>query len=693
MKKRKYPLVKQLSSNDCGVACTLMILKALINSKLSMEQVQYIIKTTKNGTSYIDIKKGLESLGVKSEVYKCEMQIDAFDEMKFPCITQIIVSGEPHFVVLYDAKKDLLLADPTKDKIERIKKEEFIKNWIPYIVSIEEIKLTDKYYDLEKNNNIWSFQKVILPQGFKIVLSWIVCIFIYLLGIISTGMYSAFLDFVIPNKYISVLLTMLIVYSQFIIISSILNFVNAKLSIKINDGVDKELIKNLLVAFFNQDYTVLEQYDKGEILTRFRNISNIRATLLYYIQVLPIDILGMVVLIGVLQNYSVELLMLTFVPIILWVGMLYLSHEKMRENSIKLFDGEEQFNNCLIDVINNIYSIKTYQAEAFYQSHVFNKIQTFFSERKTFLLFDLLQTNIKNLILSLYNLYILGLGAYLVIQDRMAEGSLLVFTSLSMQLFNPIIQIVNMQANYEQAIISMQRYKGISNLNVKRKFGNLEIQKIENMQMQDISFGYNGEKEIISGVTIELQGGKNIAFTGKSGVGKTTLAKLISNYHEIHNGKILINGVDVNNYSETTLLSNILYVTDKVELFSGTILENITLGRNVDIEKINEIASKIGFDRVIKQFPSGYDTFIGDKGYDLSMGEKQLLNIIRSTLCNYEIIIFDEVTNGLDSELKESVCKYLLGYGNIKIFITHDNDLIKKCDDVYNIKKGEIIRN
>lgn len=250
-----------------------------------------------------------------------------------------------------------------------------------------------------------------------------------------------------------------------------------------------------------------------------------------------------------------------------------------------------------------------------------------------------------------------------------------------------------MQANYEQAIVAMQRYEGITNLNMKRKFGNLEIQKIDNMQIQDISFGYSGEKEIISGVSIELQGGKNIAFTGKSGAGKSTLAKLISNYYEIHSGKILINGTDINDYSEATLLSNILYVTGKAEIFSGTILENITLGRNVSIEKIKEIASKIGFDRVIKQFASGYNTFIGDKGYDLSMGEIQLLNIIRATVCNYEIVIFDEVTNGLDLELKERVCKYLLEYGNIKIFITHDNDLIEMCDNVYNIREGEIIRN
>lgn len=691
MKKRKYPLIKQSSYNDCGVACTAMLLKALLNTRLSMEQIRYLIKTTKNGSSYLGIKKGLAVLGIKSEVYECHMGVEAFAEMNFPVITQIKADENNHFVVLYDAKRDILVADPTKDKVQKIRKEEFIKKWIPYVLIIKDINLSECYYSLEKSNNMWSISKAILPQGVKIILSWFISVGIYFLGIVSTGMYSAFFDYVIPNKYVSTLTIMLMVYSQFIIVSSVLNFINSKLSISINNCVDKELTKQLLTAFFNQEYEVLEQYDKGELLTRFRSVSNIRATLLYYLQVLPIDIIGMIFLIRILLNYSSTLLMLTLIPLILLVGIVYLSHERMKENSIKLFDGEEQFNNSLIDVINNINSIKTYQVEDGYKEDAFEKIQVFFHERQKFLSFDLLQTNIKNLILSLFNLYILGLGAYLVIQDSMAAGSLLVFTSLSMQLFNPIITIVNMQASYEQAKVAMQRYMGILNLNVKRQFGKLEIEKIDNMQIKKVSFGYIGEKQIISDVSMNLGAGKNIALTGESGAGKSTLAKLIANHYEIHKGQILINGVDVKQYSENALVSSILYVTAKADIFSGTILENITLGRNVDIEKIYEISLKIGFAEVINQFPSGYSTVIGDKGYSLSMGQMQLLNIIRATIHNYEIVIFDEITNGLDLKLKERVCKYLLEYGNIKIFITHDAELIKMCDEIYNIRKGEII--
>ena len=196
---------------------------------------------------------------------------------------------------------------------------------------------------------------------------------------------------------------------------------------------------------------------------------------------------------------------------------------------------------------------------------------------------------------------------------------------------------------------------------------------------------------IFKNVNIKIEANSNIALMGNSGSGKETIGKLIANYYGVKKGRILVNGIEIQQYTKESLTNQILYIPQKVELFSGTILENILLGRDIDEEKVFEISRRIGFDEIVNQFSKGYNTILGERGIMLSTGQMQMLNIIRATVQNYNIIIFDEVTNGLDFELKEKVCNYLFEYGNIKLFITHDYEFAKKCDDIYILKNQTIM--
>lgn len=190
---------------------------------------------------------------------------------------------------------------------------------------------------------------------------------------------------------------------------------------------------------------------------------------------------------------------------------------------------------------------------------------------------------------------------------------------------------------------------------------------------------------------MNIKSKQNIALIGESGSGKTTIAKLIANYYEVNEGSIRINNEDIKKYTKESIRSQILYVPQQIEIFSGTIMDNILLGRKIEEKKVFEIAIKLGFDAVIDKLPMGYNTMIVEKGINLSLGQMQILNIIRATINDYQIIIFDEITNGLDFSLKEKVCNYLFHYGNIKIFITHDLEFAKKCDDFYLVKNKVLL--
>lgn len=189
--------------------------------------------------------------------------------------------------------------------------------------------------------------------------------------------------------------------------------------------------------------------------------------------------------------------------------------------------------------------------------------------------------------------------------------------------------------------------------------------------------------------SLHFQNDKSYAIIGKSGVGKTTLGKVICGYYDVDSGKILCNGQDINDYYNVS--SKVLFVKQDTVILSDTILNNILLGRDIPIEYVKRKAEKIGFTDIVNQLPDGYDTVIGENGRQLSLGQAQLLNILRATLESYELIVFDEVMNGLDAEYREKVKDYLFSYGNIKIFITHDLNFAKMCDYIGQLENGKCI--
>lgn len=354
------------------------ILKKLINSSLSLGQIKHIIYADDNGSSLMGIKTGLKELGISSTVCECELSKEAFEEMDFPVITQIRIEKEIHFVVLYGIKNNkLILADPLKRKIIRKKVDTFINGWIPFILSVNDIALNHKYYEMEKCViGKWEIYKIISAQKGKIIISWLVSILIYITGILLTGMYSAFFDVIIPNKYIGIITSVLIGYSQFLIINFFLSYINSILSVKINNKIDELLTKKLLDSFFDKDFSVIEGFKSGELITRFRNISSIRSIFLYFIQAFPIDILGILFIYYILHRQNNELSVLLFVPLIIFVGVIYLSHEKMKEDSSLLFDKEEQFNSSLIEAITNIETLKNYQITDAFEKNLYTVITT-----------------------------------------------------------------------------------------------------------------------------------------------------------------------------------------------------------------------------------------------------------------------------------------------------------------------------
>lgn len=215
----------------------------------------------------------------------------------------------------------------------------------------------------------------------------------------------------------------------------------------------------------------------------------------------------------------------------------------------------------------------------------------------------------------------------------------------------------------------------------------------ESIELRNIHFSYDGEREVINDVNITIKKGQTIALVGPSGGGKSTLSELIPRFYDVTKGDILFDGKSIKEYKQESLRQKMSIVSQETVLFNDTIEGNILMGRpsatREEVIEASKVANAHGF---IMEKEEGYDTNIGDRGTKLSGGQRQRLSIARAVLKNPEILILDEATSALDTESEKLVQDALTNLlkGRTSIVIAHRLSTIYNADRIYVIDQGRV---
>jgi subfamily B ATP-binding cassette protein MsbA len=216
------------------------------------------------------------------------------------------------------------------------------------------------------------------------------------------------------------------------------------------------------------------------------------------------------------------------------------------------------------------------------------------------------------------------------------------------------------------------------------------------LEFRNVNFSYDQENDVLKHVSFIIEKGDILAFVGPSGAGKTTIANLIPRFYDCNSGKVLIDDIDIRNYSLSSLRSQIGFVSQNVILFNTSIYENIRYSmREAKAEEIIEAAKQAYAYDFIKELPQQFDTIVGEKGVRLSGGQKQRISIARTILINPHILILDEATSALDSESEYYIKLAInnLMEGRTSVLIAHRLSTISHATKILVIDKGEIIDN
>lgn len=306
--------------------------------------------------------------------------------------------------------------------------------------------------------------------------------------------------------------------------------------------------------------------------------------------------------------------------------------------------------------------------------------------------------------------FVLYRGGYMVQQDLIKLGTLSVFISYAVVIFEPIQQLarlladlISCQANIERVMDLLEQTPDVTDrTDVIEKYGDNFCPRKENWEkikgdivFEDVSFRYpDGKEYVLEHFNLHIPAGMNVAIVGETGAGKSTLVNLVGRFFEPTKGRILIDGVDYRERSQLWLHSQIGYVLQNPHLFSGTVRENIRYGRlDATDEEVEAAARSVSADEIVKKLKDGYDSDVGESGGRLSVGEKQLISFARAILAEPAIFVLDEATSSIDTVseqlIQEATDKLLKGHTSF--VIAHRLSTIRKADLILVVKDGKII--
>ncbi len=404
----------------------------------------------------------------------------------------------------------------------------------------------------------------------------------------------------------------------------------------------------------------------------------------------------------ILTFVNLYLTLIVFIFLIMLITYSLYRRKKMLDRFIITRTAQEELNASVESSISGIRLTKAYTNDL-YEEKKFKKSNEIYLEARTKVFREIaLFTTGNDFFINLANLSVLVFGGFFVYKQYISLIDLTTFFLYINFLIKPINRLTNSMEQLQQGFSGIKKFYNIMEMEPtitnKEEYSTDDITKgIIEFKNVDFQYHQDGEHErehILNNFNLIIPAGKKIALVGETGVGKSTISKLVPRFYDISDGSILIDGIDVRDYDVYTLRKAIGHVQQDVFIFYGTIRENILYGRvDATEEEVIEAAKKAQIHDFILTLEQGYNTVTGERGVKLSGGQKQRISIARLFLKDPKILILDEATSSLDNITEMQIQKALdlLSVGKTTITIAHRLSTIKNADEIIVLGKSGII--
>lgn len=491
-----------------------------------------------------------------------------------------------------------------------------------------------------------------------------------------------------------IVVTLVIAYITDVFISFLQGWLMAGLSQRIVKNLRKTLfakLQKLPVIFF-------DTRTHGEIMSRLSNdVDNVSSTISQSTTQLMSNAITIVGAFVMMLSMSPMLTLASIITIPMVFGLT-----KTIAKRTKVLFKEQQanlgsLNGHIEETISGIHVVKAFNHEA----KVIEQFESMNSK--------LCQVGIRAQIWSGYIMPIMNVinnigfsvvaavGGTLAVKDLITVGTIASFISYSRQFSRPLNEVANIFNTLQSAVAGAERvFEVLDEKEVPQDIKGARV--LENPRgevvFENVTFGYRKEVPVLKNVSFKAEAGKSIALVGPTGAGKTTIVSLLTRFYDVTEGRILIDGYDIREYTRDSLRKCFGIVLQDTYLFSGTIKENIKYGKlDATDEEVEKAAAMANADVFIKRLPKGYDTILSESGSNLSQGQRQLLAISRAILSNTPILILDEATSSVDTRTELHIQEAMLKLmeGRTSFIIAHRLSTIRDADTIMVVDKGGIM--
>lgn len=692
----RYTYIQQHDATDCAAACLAMICLHY-KKETTITRLRDMMGTDLKGTNLLGLSKCAEMLGFQSQAVRVDRE-GFQSKYTLPAIANTLTKeGLSHFVVVFKiTDRHVVIGDPARDLI-RLEIDEFYKNFTGAMLILKPNQsfLRGKI----KGEKIFQrYLRLLLPQKKLFFYGILASFLITLLGIVSSIFNNIIYDEILPYKQEDTLKIVLFVFLGISIVQIMVDFIRQWMMMFLSIRIDIPLMLGYFEHIYKLPMKFFATRKTGDITTRFSDAFTIKDIFTNIALTLVMDI-GMALVTGIILFHMngtlfTIILFMTIVSILL-VFIFKQPYKKINEEQMQQ---SAVLNSQIIEGLRAVETIKGNANEEVELENIEREyIKSLRISYKEGMLSNI-QGVISSLISGVGNLVLTYFGIMQVIDGNITLGGMMAFMTLAGYFMDPVSSLVSLQLSIQEANISMRRISEIMDYEreQERKEGKSyqELEKVNgNIEIKNIAFRYGNRKPVLNDVSFSIPNGKKVALVGVSGSGKSTIAKLLLKYYEPDSGEILIDGVDINEYTNDSLRRAISYVPQNIELFSKSIYDNIRISRmNATLEEVKDAAKAASAHEFIMKQPMQYYTFLEEAGNGLSGGEKQRIALARAFLKKNEFYIMDESTSNLDFMTENIIFDMI--YNKFKnktmLIIAHRLATIKNCDEIIVLDKGEI---
>lgn len=674
---------------NTGYLCFLILLK-ILGISVSEEQLEERFAKNTGSIDY-EILKTAKEVNLKAKSGK--LNTKKLKSIKVPVMAEL---NDGKYILLINHKENRwVILNPLKGQSETISDNDLNLNLTGNIIVLGKKAGNDGEYSNKKFGFGW-FIPTILKFKRQFISVLMAAFFVQILGILTPLMTQVVVDKVLSYHAVNTLYTVAVGIFIVYVYELVINLCRSYLFVHTANRIDVTLSARLFHHLFGLPLKYFESRRVGETVARVRELDQIRAFLTGTPLSSMIDVVFITVYIIVMFFYSVRLtwIVIASIPVFALLSLTITPLFKRRLD--KKFETGAAAQSFLVESINGIQTVKSFALEKTFEERWGDLQSDYVKAGYKTSMVSQTSNAAASFIQHVVDLLVLVMGAQAVIAGTLSIGQLVAFRMLSGRVSGPVLRLVQLWQEYQQASLAVRRIGDIFDSPVERSSGTVKnFPELKGkIRFENVRFRYRIDgSDVLHGISFEIKENKIYGLVGRSGSGKSTISKLIQRLYIPQSGRITIDGLDLSLINPQMLRRQIGIVLQENFMFSGTVAENISIHcPNTTADKIIEAAKTAGAHDFIMELDEGYDTIIGEKGVSLSGGQKQRIAIARAVINNPKILIFDEATSALDYESESIIQKNLkeICKNRTVLIIAHRLSTLSLADEIMVIDRGEL---